>query len=197
MAKHYKANKPSGLVRIIAGKWRGRKISFPEVQGLRPTPDRVRETLFNWLQSVIGDARCLDLFAGSGALGFEAASRGAAHVDFVELDATAIEALQQNCLLLSADNCQLNKTKAQTFLNASNQSYDIVFIDPPFQADLWSEVTELLMNNKRLVDGAYVYLEYPKKQDLIGLPSQWQLLKEKVAGDVRYCLFINSSGEGE
>ena len=93
MAKHNKTNQQLGTIRIIAGKWRGRKINFPNVQGLRPTPDRVRETVFNWLQPVVGDARCLDLFAGSGALGLEAASRGAAHVDLVELDSAAIKSL--------------------------------------------------------------------------------------------------------
>lgn len=195
MAKHNKINKPAGTIRIIAGKWRGRKINFPEVQGLRPTPDRVRETLFNWLQNMIGNARCLDLFSGSGALGFEAASRGAAHVDLVELDNLAVQSLQQNCQLLAAENCRVNKATAQTFLNTESQAYDIVFIDPPFQANMWTEIAELLNKNNLLAANAYIYLESPKKQDLADLPSQWQLLKDKVAGDVRYCLFTNSSGD--
>ena len=195
MAKHNKTNKSSGLIRIIAGKWRGRKINFPDVQGLRPTPDRVRETLFNWLQNVIGDARCLDLFAGSGALGFEAASRGAAQIDLVELDSSAVKSLQQNAQLLSADNCQIVKSTALGFLSTSVQRYDIVFIDPPFQANMWTEVADALMRNGLLADNAHIYLECPKKHDLANLPPQWKLLKDKVAGDVRYCIFINELGD--
>jgi len=197
VAKHNKTNQQLGTIRIIAGKWRGRKINFPNVQGLRPTPDRVRETVFNWLQPVVGDARCLDLFAGSGALGLEAASRGAAHVELVELDSSAIKSLQQNCQLLSAENCQVIKSTAQDFLTANTQRYDLVFIDPPYQADMWSNIADLLVKHDGLVDNARIYLECPKKQDLPSLPPQWRLLKEKVAGDVRYCLFINEQGESE
>ena len=197
MAKHNKTKQPLGTIRIIAGKWRGRKINFPNVQGLRPTPDRVRETLFNWLQPVVGDAHCLDLFAGSGALGLEAASRGAAHVELVELDSSAIKSLQQNCQLLSADNCQVFNSTAHDFLIVNTQRYDIVFIDPPYQANMWSGIADLLVKNDCLVDNARIYLECPKKQGLPDLPPQWQLLKDKVAGDVRYCLFINKRGKNE
>jgi 16S rRNA (guanine966-N2)-methyltransferase len=187
----------AGVLRIIAGKWRGRKIQFPDVDSLRPTPDRIRETLFNWLQNEIGDTRCLDLFSGSGALGLEAASRGARHVDLIELDNQATTQLQENCQQLSAEQCHVIKSTAQGFLTSTFQKYDIVFIDPPFQADLWTEIANLLVKNKILADNARIYLECPKKQDLPALPQQWQLLKEKTAGDVRYCLFSNNLGEDE
>jgi len=185
----------TGVLRIIAGKWRGRKIPFPDVESLRPTPDRIRETLFNWLQNEIGDSRCLDLFSGSGALGLEAASRGARHVDLIELDNQATRQLQENCQQLSAEQCHVIKSTAQGFLTVTSRQYDIVFIDPPFQAGLWTEIADLLVKNKILVDNARIYLECPKKQDLPALPLQWQLLKEKTAGDVRYCLFSNQLGE--
>lgn len=197
MAKQNKKNHQSGLVRIIAGKWRGRKMHFPDVPGLRPTTDRVRETIFNWLQGSLGDARCLDLFAGSGALGFEAASRGAEHVDLVELDNQAVNSLQENCQLLSATQCQVIKSTAQQFLSTCSGPYDVVFIDPPYQSNLWTEVANLLENNNLLSDNARIYLEWPKKQKLPDLPARWQILKDKVAGDVRYCLFTNEPGDGK
>jgi 16S rRNA (guanine966-N2)-methyltransferase len=197
VAKQNKKNNQAGILRIIAGKWRGRKIHFPDVESLRPTPDRIRETLFNWLQNKIGDSRCLDLFSGSGALGLEAASRGASHVDLIELDNQAVRQLQENCQQLSAEQCQVIQSTAQDFLTVNFQQYDIVFIDPPFQANLWTEIADLLVKNKILVDNALIYLECPKKQDLPELPLQWQLIKEKTAGDVRYCLFSNKLGDGE
>ena len=197
MAKQNKNNNQAGILRIIAGKWRGRKIQFPDVESLRPTPDRIRETLFNWLQNKIRDSRCLDLFSGSGALGLEAASRGASHVDLIELDNQVVRQLQQNCQQLSAEQCQVIQSTAQDFLSVNSQQYDIVFIDPPFQANLWSEIADLLVQKKVLVDNAHIYLECPKKQELPELPQQWQLIKEKTAGDVRYCLFSNNRGDDE
>lgn len=197
MAKQNRKFNQTGVLRIIAGKWRGRKIHFPDVESLRPTPDRIRETLFNWLQNEIGDSRCLDLFSGSGALGLEAASRGARHVDLIELDNQATRQLQENCQQLSAEQCHVIKSTAQGFLTATAQQYDIVFIDPPFQAGLWTEIADLLVKHNILVDNARIYLECPKKQDLPALPLQWQLLKEKTAGDVRYCLFSNKLGDNE
>jgi 16S rRNA (guanine966-N2)-methyltransferase len=197
VTKQNKKFNQAGILRIIAGKWRGRKIQFPDIESLRPTPDRIRETLFNWLQNEIGDSRCLDLFSGSGALGLEAASRGARHVDLIELDNQAVRQLQENCQQLSADQCQVVKSTAQGFLTVTSQQYDIVFIDPPFQVNLWTEIADLLVKNTILVDNARIYLECPKKQDLPALPQQWQLIKEKTAGDVRYCLFSNNLGDNK
>jgi 16S rRNA (guanine966-N2)-methyltransferase len=193
--KQNKAKQQSGVIQIIAGKWRGRKIHFPAVEGLRPTPNRIRETVFNWLQNTVGGAQCLDLFAGSGVLGFEAASRGAEHVDLIEFDSLAIRSLQENKQDLTADNCHLIKSTAQHFLSACTKRYDIVFIDPPYQASLWSEIAHLLVSNDVLAVNAKVYLEFPRKQAMPELPKQWQLIKDKMAGDVRYCLFTHDAGD--
>ncbi len=184
-------------MRIIGGKWRGRKLVFPEVDGLRPTPDRVRETLFNWLQDKVGDARCLDLFAGSGALGLEAASRGADSVTMVENNPLASKQLQSHCQLLTATNCRVESKSAQQFLmsSSSQQPFDIVFIDPPYQLNVWSEIAEQLMTNAVLADNAYIYLECPSKGPLPIFPAQWQLIKDKKAGGVRYCLFTYNLGD--
>ena len=177
---------------MVACKWRGRKLAFADVEGLRPTPDRVRETVFNWLQSYIGNAVCLDLFAGSGALGFEAISRGAEHVTMVELNTRAVKQLQDNCQILSADNCQIEQQTAQQFIAKTTLQYDLVFIDPPYQADLWTEIAQQLVDNKVLNDNAKIYLECSSKGELPLLPDSWSLLKDKTSGEVRYCLFENN-----
>ena len=191
MAKQNKL-KTSGSLRIIAGRWRGRKLTVLDLEGLRPTSDRIRETLFNWLQPTIGQANCLDLFAGSGALGLEAASRGAQKVTLVELDAKAAEQLCTNCRQLAADNCQLVNQDAATFLSGNSEQYDIVFIDPPYQADLWTPIAEQLVSQKCLSVNAHIYLEYPSHITQPSLPTHWQLIKEKKAGAVNYCLFKNT-----
>jgi len=196
VAKQNKVNK-LGQLRIIAGKWRGRKLNFPDVDGLRPTPDRVRETVFNWLQADIGAARCLDLFSGSGALGFEAASRGAAKVTMVELDRKAARQLIENSQLLSVEHCHVENKTAQQFLANNNEHYDIVFIDPPYKANLWTEIATLLMSTNCLGDDAVIYMECPRKADLPDLPQQWQLVKDKTAGGIRYCLFRINHGDAE
>lgn len=196
MAKQSKNHK-TGQCRIIAGKWRGRKLAIADVEGLRPTPDRVRETVFNWLQADIGDAHCLDLFAGSGVLGFEAASRGAKSVTMVELNYLASKRLRENCDLLSAEHCRVESKTAQQFLASNTERYDIVFIDPPYSANLWTEVAMQLVENNSLADNAVIYLECPSKTDLPELPKHWQLIKDKQAGGVRYCLFLNNVGDEE
>lgn len=164
-------------------------MSFPAIEGLRPTSDRIRETLFNWLQPYLPGATCVDLFSGSGALGFEAASRGADKVDMVELDLQAYKQLQQNKTMLSADRCSLFRQPAQQFINQTNTVYDVVFIDPPFQQELWFEIADLLTRNNLLHQNSLIYLECSKTQSLERLPDNWQLFKDKQAGDVRYCLF--------
>ncbi|PCJ32322.1 MAG: 16S rRNA (guanine(966)-N(2))-methyltransferase RsmD [Gammaproteobacteria bacterium] len=188
MAQQNKTGR-TGQCRIIAGKWRGRKLAVAEVEGLRPTPDRVRETLFNWLQPFIGSSQCLDLFSGSGALGFEAASRGAELVTLVELNSKASQQLQTNCTLLSADNCLVENKAAGQFLAENKQQYDIVFIDPPYQKNMWTDVATKLVATKTLSDNAMIYLECSSKGELPLLPDSWVLIKDKQAGEVRYCLF--------
>ena len=185
-------NKPNttlGQCRIIAGKWRGRKLAVADIEGLRPTPDRVRETVFNWLQATVGGARCVDLFAGSGALGFEAASRGAKSVVLVESNTQATTILRDNITAMSAEQCQVENKTAQQFIAQTTQQYDLVFIDPPYQSDLWTEITQQLVTSNVLADNAIIYLECPSKGELPRVPESWTVLKDKTAGDVRYCLF--------
>lgn len=179
----------SSAVRIIGGKWRGRKLSFADLADLRPTPDRVRETLFNWLQPYIGGARCLDAFAGSGVLGFEAASRGAQSVDLLELSPQAVTVLKTNQQNLQAANCRISAQDVLKFIATTDQQFDIVFLDPPYRANLWQQTAGLLEQKHCLLAHSVIYLECPAKQPLPDLPANWQLIKDKSAGEVRYCLF--------
>jgi len=196
VAKQQKQNK-TGSLRIIAGNWRGRQLTFPDVEGLRPTGDRVRETLFNWLQPVLGFSRCLDCFAGSGALGFEAASRGAAEVVMVEADRQAFNTLQQNKTSLQAEQCELLHGRVEAYLSNVDKQFDVVFLDPPYQLDLWSAVAAMLTDNGLLSEGARIYLEYPRRQSQPVLPDTWHCLREKQAGDVKYALFEFQAGTAD
>jgi 16S rRNA (guanine966-N2)-methyltransferase len=189
VAKQHKS-KSANKLRIIGGRFRSRQVEFVDVEGLRPTPDRVRETLFNWLQPHLAQARCLDLFAGSGALAFEATSRGAESVLLVETNAKAAKQLTKNLDLLKAENTRVLNQTAQSLLSKpAVLAYDVVFIDPPYKANLWVEIAQLLTENNWLAENAMIYLESPSKQTLPVLPESWQLKKDKTAGEVRYCLF--------
>ncbi len=156
--------------------------------GLRPTSERIRETLFNWLQSTIEGSRCLDLFAGSGALGLEALSRGAAEVVFVENSARAAATLKESVTALDASNTYIHKADATDYLNGNPQPFDIVFLDPPFAADLLEDLCRLLDERGWLAAGARVYLEQDQELSLPRLPDGWTILKDKTAGQVRYAL---------
>jgi 16S rRNA (guanine966-N2)-methyltransferase len=186
-----KKNKPASKrnsLRIIGGEWRGRKLEFADAVGLRPTPDRVRETLFNWLMPIIQGASCLDLFAGSGALGFEALSRGAAQVTMLDNQAAAINSLRNNLELLAAqDRATLINSEAQQYLKQPPQAVDIVFLDPPYHKDLLAPCMEKLQLGW-LKPGATIYFEANRDEELPELPADWTLLKEKNAGQVRYFL---------
>ncbi|HEY4971636.1 MAG TPA: 16S rRNA (guanine(966)-N(2))-methyltransferase RsmD [Steroidobacteraceae bacterium] len=176
-------------VRIIGGGWRGRRVSFPDIPGLRPTPDRVRETLFNWLQERIAGARCLDLFAGSGALGLEALSRGAKELVFVEQAVAASRALQEQLIRFGGQaRAQVAEMGAARYLRSVPQAFDIVFLDPPFGRDALAEYVPMLDEGQWLKPGALVYLENEKKAGVPPLPAHWQLLKSKSAGEVGYHL---------
>jgi 16S rRNA (guanine966-N2)-methyltransferase len=176
-------------VRIIGGGWRGRRISFPDVPGLRPTPDRVRETLFNWLQHDIAGARCLDLFAGSGALGVEALSRGAKELVFVEQSVPAARALQEQLTRLGGERRgQVVEMGAARYLRGAGAPFDIVFLDPPFGRDALAEFIPLLDSGDWLKPGSQVYLENEKAAGAPVLPAHWELLKSKSAGEVGYHL---------
>ncbi len=181
---------PSGRLRIVAGKWRSRLLPVAGVPGLRPTPERIRETLFNWLAPVIDGARCLDVFAGSGALAFEAVSRGAASADLIEQSPAAVAILRDNTRLLDATAITVHRQDAYRFLGGRDgkAAYDIVFLDPPFADGRHEELCRLLADNGWLVPAALVYLELDRKEDLPALPDGWQVIKEKTAGNVRYAL---------
>jgi 16S rRNA (guanine966-N2)-methyltransferase len=185
-------NAPKGQIRIIAGQFRGRKLPVLMADGLRPTTDRVKETVFNWLMPYIQDANCLDCFAGSGGLGFEAISRGASAVTLVELNKLAAQLLKDNKALLKADNIQVIQQNALDFLHNNQQSYSLVFIDPPFRKGLAQQTAQLL-SEKGLTDDALIYVEMETDHNTQIMPSHWQLLKEKVAGQVVYRLYQNSA----
>lgn len=179
----------SGFVRIISGLWRGRKLPVYDAQGLRPTTDRVKETLFNWLAAEIPHSRCLDLFAGSGGLGFESASRQAKLVTMVELNKQAHQQLVTNCAQLKAQNIEIHQQDALQFLQQPGQAYDVVFIDPPFRQGLLEQTLSLLQQNGWLNDQSFVYIETEKELKPPTLPSHWQLHREKTAGQVCYRLY--------
>jgi 16S rRNA (guanine966-N2)-methyltransferase len=180
-------NQP-GRLRIIGGQWRSRVLPVIDQPGLRPTPDRVRETLFNWLQGDIAGARCLDLFAGSGALGFEAASRGAAQVVLVENQPAACQLLQDNISTLGAGQIQLVRQEALRWLAQCRQAFDVVFLDPPYGSGLLGETCALLERQHCLAAEALIYLELASEQGLPELPANWQIIRGKKAGQVGYHL---------
>lgn len=178
----------SGQIRIIGGAWRGRKLRFSTYAGLRPTPDRVRETLFSWLQPVILNARCLDLFSGSGALGFEASSRGAAQVVMVERNLQACREIRIQLEILAARGVEVITADSLAYLRGSARDFDIVFLDPPFDSGLLEPCCQYLESSGWLVPGAYIYLEARGRNSLPSLPSNWNLLRSKQAGEVGYYL---------
>ncbi len=173
--------------RIIGGQWRGRKLGFFPAPGLRPTPDRVRETLFNWLAPVIDGARVLDLFAGSGALGFEAASRGAAQVTLVDSHPRVVSQLQQNVRLLQATQMSICQSAVLRYLQRPPEPCDIVFLDPPYQARVLEDCFSALESGW-LSEGAWIYFEHDSHTEAPALPSDWQVLRSKQAGQVAYQL---------
>lgn len=191
-ARSNNRNRPQNTaqLRIIGGLWRGRKLTFPTPDGLRPTGDRVRETLFNWLQLELAQSHCLDLFAGSGALGLEALSRGASSCTFIELDRQASEALGQNLSLLGAENGQIANTNALAWLKESQTDtcYNIIFCDPPFAANLWQETFTAIEQFPNTAEHAWIYVEQPADIEL-PTPANWSLYRHKRAGQVNFCLF--------
>jgi 16S rRNA (guanine966-N2)-methyltransferase len=185
------------MLRIIGGAWRGRRFRFAAVPEIRPTPDRVRETLFNWLGPRIVGAHCLDLFAGSGALGLEALSRGAASAVFVERNAAATSALVELLASLGAHSARVEREDALRFLERPSTAFDVVFLDPPFAAGILSNAAELLERHGWLAPGALVYVESAAREALPPLPGTWQLLKAKQAGEVGYHLFARAARGAE
>jgi 16S rRNA (guanine966-N2)-methyltransferase len=185
-------------VRIVGGTHRGRKIAFPDAAGLRPTGDRIRETLFNWLAPVLPGSRCLDLFAGSGVLGIEAASRGAAEVVLVESAPRVASALRQTIEELRlAERVQLVEADALQWLgSAAPVPFDVVFLDPPFAAGLMADVATALERGGWLAGGALIYLERAESPGPWPVPSNWTVLRAKQAGQVSYALARRHSARG-
>jgi 16S rRNA (guanine966-N2)-methyltransferase len=181
----------SGKVRIIGGAWRRRTLTFEQALGVRPTPDRVRETVFNWLAPVLPGARCLDAFAGSGALGFEAASRGARAVDMLDVRPAVVERLREEAARLGGDAIHVACADALGWLardGREREPYDVVFLDPPYDLDVLGRCAALLEANRWLAPGALVYLEAGPRRPPPSLPEGWTLAREKQAGRVRYYL---------
>ncbi|MDO9759312.1 16S rRNA (guanine(966)-N(2))-methyltransferase RsmD [Glaesserella parasuis] len=179
-------NRPAGEVRVIAGLWRGRKLPVLNAEGLRPTTDRVKETLFNWLMMDIAGSRCLDCFAGSGSLGIEALSRQAQAVVFLEKFADAANQLKKNLVSLKAENGKVIQTDTLLFLAQKNSEmpFDLVFVDPPFHQGFVPQVLTALEQNGWLAENALIYVETEKNHSPLVLPEHWQVIKEKTAGQV-------------
>lgn len=191
MARSLKEAAKTSRLRIIGGQWRGRKLTFTPADGLRPTSDRIRETLFNWLAPHIRAARCLDLFAGSGALGLEALSRGARYCDFVDTSAQALEQIAHHLKTLQAQDCgACSRGPAQQFLGRGVSPYDVIFIDPPFGKNLVDPACTLLAERCLVAADALIYIETGATEPEPAVPCGWQLHREKIAGGVVYRLYV-------
>jgi 16S rRNA (guanine966-N2)-methyltransferase len=179
-----------GQLRIIGGQWRSRRLSFPDAPGLRPTPDRVRETLFNWLAPYVEGAKVLDPFAGSGALYLEALSRGASLGLALDTNATAIASLRKNLDLLECSVGQLQQSDALRYLESQPATpFDLVFLDPPFHQNLLAGACTLLEQREWLNERAWIYTESETPPSTLELPANWRLHREKKAGQVYYALW--------
>ena len=178
-----------GQIRIIGGRWRSRKLGFSSKGELRPSPDAVRETLFNWLQHDIQQCHCLDLFAGSGALGFEAASRGAASVVLVESDPDIVRQLKSNKALLEAgEGVIVVNSRAANFIENCDRQFDLLFLDPPFESDQLQRICAQIDKSRILAPGALIYIESPKSRIPLPIPPSWHIIREKTRGLVQSTL---------
>lgn len=180
-----------GAVRIISGDWRGSKLPVPDVPGLRPTSDRARETVFNWLNPWLPGARCVDLFAGTGVLGFEAVSRGAASCVLVESHSKAVDDLRASASRLRADAVTVVQTTVESYLLSCTNPFDLVFADPPFDVYSAATLSTLLVTQVDPVvrAGGWVYVEHARDQSLENLPAHWRLHRSKSLGEVTINLF--------
>ncbi len=180
-------NNVKNQLRIIGGEWKRRVLPFASIEGLRPTPDRVRETLFNWLMWDVQNTQVLDLCAGSGALSFEALSRGATHVVMIEPNVTQAKFLKDNLQLLKAENYEIKLMTAQKALATLKTEFDLVFLDPPYSLDLWQELA--LKVNPLIKNQGYIYVEADRDLNLLNLPHTWHLEKQTKVGVVRAGLY--------
>jgi 16S rRNA (guanine966-N2)-methyltransferase len=188
-------SKPSGTVRIISGRFRGRKLSVLDVQGLRPTTDKNREMLFSWLMPFTQDARCLDAFAGSGGLGFEALSRYAKSCTFIDLDKNAAKKLNDNIQLLSLSTQQANIIQGNTLdkLNNLSQPYELIFLDPPFNKNLLPQTIERIVEKGLLALDGVIYIECEGQGAIYSVPESWQLIKEKRSAQILVRVYQRNS----
>lgn len=180
----------SGKLRIIGGKWRSRQLLFPGVSALRPTPDAVRETVFNWLAPMIQGSRCLDMYAGSGALGFEAVSRGAMSAVLVEKNPKVVKALQKNRQMIDRHNqLKVVACEALQYLSTVSRQFDIVFLDPPFATDELEKACYQLHKKALLAPQGLVYIEHACDRELVYFPEGWREIKQAQRGGVQYSLY--------
>ncbi len=189
MSKYGKKTKPAAgsTIRLIGGNHRGRKLPIPALEGLRPTSDRIRETVFNWLQFDLPGMRVLDLFSGTGALGMEALSRDAKEAVFVEPQAQAASGIKQSLITLNLTNAQVLNQTSEQFLSSPAEPFDLIFVDPPFALDLWQNTLNKLADSHWLADNGLIYVECPKHQQF-DVPDCFQTEKDKTAGQVRFRL---------
>ncbi len=182
-------SKNLGKVRITSGEWKNRNLEVPDIDGLRPTSERVRETLFNWLMPSIHKSVCLDLFAGSGSLGFEALSRGARHCTFVEKSKLAFRQIKTTRTILNAMNSEAHNCDAIDFLSSvHNHNFNLVFLDPPFSDDYLISSIESIHEYQLVSRGGYIYIEFNKNNDLFDLPDNWSVIRKKIYGNVCFIL---------
>ena len=180
-----------GQLRIIGGEWRGRKLRFPSARGLRPTPDRVRETLFNWLAPMIYGSRCLDAYAGSGALGLEALSRGASWVDFIDSNPRCSSQIEAHLAAIRCESASVRCKDVVKWLHADAAlgPYRLVFLDPPYDAELYAPTIDALESGGWLTEDAWIYLECRAQDSALSVPRHWESHREKTMGDVQARLF--------
>ena len=182
-------SKNRGKVRITSGEWKNGNLEVPDIDGLRPTSERVRETLFNWLMPSIHKSVCLDLFAGSGSLGFEALSRGAKHCTFVEKSKLAFSQIKTTRTSLNAVNSEVHNCDAIDFLSSvHNHNFNLVFLDPPFSDDYLISSIESIHEYQLVSSGGYIYIEFNKNNDLSDLPDNWSVIRKKIYGNVCFIL---------
>ena len=185
-----------GELRIIGGDWRSRKLRFPEAGGVRPTPAHTRETLFNWLTHHLPGSRCLDLFAGSGALGLEALSRGAGPTTFVDHTPALAQALRSNLRLLKSENGEVACQTVDTYLaQPPAKPVDILFMDPPFRQGWLEKLFPMIADNGWVKPGGWIYAEHESDMPTPTAPANWTLHRQKTAGQVTYCLFRVDTSE--
>ena len=190
--KQPKRNNHSNTLRIIGGDWRSRKLTFIDAPGLRPTPDRIRETLFNWLQGKVYGSRCLDLFAGSGALGLEALSRGASDVVFIEKSPHVAKQLESNLAILKS-SAKVQQNNALDYLGKEESPFDIIFLDPPYRQGLLEKALNIINQQKLLHQDSFIYLEHEAEKNIEWGSFGLEVLKQSQAGQVN-CFLLKAKG---